>query len=79
MNVHNFYRSLGPSDLDKRVSKTFSAIIAALCDEGHHGLLEQDFIGHHLHCIDVSEFIHCDLYGSLVKILQDDCFDVSKS
>jgi hypothetical protein len=65
----------------KRVSKTISAIITSLHDEGHLGLLEQGFIRDivRLHCTDVSEFIHCDLYGSLVKFLQDVCFDVSKS
>ncbi len=75
VKVNNYYRSLDGTSRDKRATKTITAIIAALHDEGHQGPLEQGFIGNRLHGTDVSEFIHAR-YSSLVKFLQDGtCFD----
>ncbi len=71
VKVSNDYRALDATSRDKRVTKTITAIIAALHDEGHQGPLEQGFIGNRLHGTDVSEFIHAR-YGSLVKFLKDD-------
>ncbi len=67
--MSNYYRVLDTTR-DKCVSKTITAIIAALHAEGHQDPVEQGFIDNHLHGTDVSEFIH-DHYGSLVKFLQD--------
>jgi hypothetical protein len=68
--MSNYYRVLIATSRDKRVTKTITAIFAALHVEGHQDPVEQDFIGNHLHGTDVSEFIHVH-HGSLLKFLQD--------
>jgi hypothetical protein len=70
VKMSNYYRALDATSRDKRATKTITAIIAVLHDEGHQVPVEQGFIGNRLHGTDVSEFIHTR-YDSLVKILQD--------
>ena len=72
VKVNNYYRALDPgiTSRDNRVVKTITTTIAAFRDEGHRGLLEQDFIGNHLHGTDVIEFIRAH-YDPLVKFQQD--------